>query len=57
MTPTQVDATLISASIALQVAAKCLMIKSITRSKRIIGEKAVINVVGTLSVPEMTKIL
>ena len=48
--------TLISASIALQVAAKCLMLKSITKSKQIIGEKSVSEVVGTVCVPEMTKI-
>jgi hypothetical protein len=53
-----VEATLISASIALQVAAKCMMLKSISKSKQIIGEnlKGVV-FTGTVSVPAMTHIL
>ena len=41
LTTTQWEETLISASIALQVAAKYLMLKSITKSQRIIGNLAV----------------
>jgi hypothetical protein len=52
-----VEATLIAASIALQVAAKCLMFNSITKSKLIIPETLVSEMVGTMSVPAMTHIL
>jgi hypothetical protein len=51
-----VGETLISASIALQMAAKCLMLSSITKIKQMIGEKNAKDVVGTVTVPEMTKI-
>jgi hypothetical protein len=57
LTPKEVNTTLISASIALQRAAKCMMLKSIIKSKTIIPILAVEKVVGTVSVPEMTKFL
>ncbi len=57
LTQSQMNETLISTSIALQVGGKCMMFQSITKSKQIIAEKFVENVSGTVSVPEMTKII
>jgi hypothetical protein len=55
LTSKEVNAILISASIALQVAAKYMMLKSITKSETIIPFFSVEKVLGTVSVPEMTK--
>jgi hypothetical protein len=51
-----VDATLISASIALKTAANCMKLKSITRSQRIIPRRKVEYVTGTVSIPNTQEI-
>ena len=51
--PADVSKTEISASRALQVAAKCMMLKSIVKSQRIIGRDYVKHVTGTSSIPNM----
>ena len=53
LTPAEVQETKISISRALQVAAKCMVLKSITKSLRIIGKNAVDKVSGTSTIPEM----
>jgi hypothetical protein len=53
LTPTEVEETQISISRALQVAAKCTMIKYICYSKRIIGKMAVKLVTSTVNIPNM----
>ena len=57
LTPADVEETKISASRALHVAAKYIMLKSLMRSQRIIGKKAVNLVSGKKSFPSMTKLL
>ena len=52
-TPSQAEAILLSASIALKVAAKSLKLKSIVKSLRIIGTDAVQNVKGTVNLLDM----
>ena len=55
-TPTQEEEILISASRALQVAAKLLMLKSIVRSSRIIVFKRVSFEKFTSSIPDISKL-
>jgi hypothetical protein len=56
MTPAQVEATKKSASDALQVAAKCILLKSFIISKTIIGTDAVKYVRGAVRVPEVREL-
>jgi myo-inositol catabolism protein IolC len=51
MTPAQVEATKKSASDALQVAAKYILLKSFTISKTIIGKNALTYLKGAVRVP------
>ena len=56
LTRTQWEATLISASIALQVAAKYLMLKSISKSQIIMGKEPMKYEYSTVSIPNMLEI-
>jgi hypothetical protein len=56
MTPAQLEATKKSASDALQVAAKYILLKSFIISKTIIGKKEVNSVQGAMRVPEVQKL-
>ena len=54
LTDTQVEETKISTTRALQVALKCLMIKSIIENQHIIGKYAVVT--GNVSIPDFKKL-
>ncbi len=56
MTPAQVEATKKSASDALQVAAKYILLKSFIISKTIIGLYNIQDVVGAMRVPEVQEL-
>ena len=56
LTPTQWEAFKVSASIALQAAVKYMMLKSISKSQRIIGINAVNNVKTTVCIPNMLEL-
>ena len=49
--------TEISISRALQEGAKCMILKSITKSPRILGKNAVQAVTGSSSIPDMKTLL